>query len=98
LTRAAYFGTLPGSFTKEKNMTLTEIVEKISTEKNLPKHQVHEVLSRFFNIVEESTVTNDENVKLYGFGVFSKKLIKPRKTPQGGMSAPRTTIRFKASR
>lgn len=79
-------------------MSLTELVEQIAQTQNLTKEQVRGVLEQFFSTVKAVTLGGDENVKLLGFGVFSKKVIKPRKTPQGGMSEGRTTIRFKASR
>jgi nucleoid DNA-binding protein len=78
-------------------MTFTEIVAKLAEEHELTQIKVQELLKSYQDLVVD-TVNDGETVKASGFGTFYPVTLKPRKTPKGGMSQPRTTIRFRLSR
>lgn len=78
-------------------MTFTELVAKLAEKHELPQTAVHELLKDYQDTVL-NTVESGETVKASGFGTFYTVKLKPRKTPQGGLSAERTTVRFRQSR
>jgi nucleoid DNA-binding protein len=82
---------------KEEQMTFTELVTKLATDHELTQVKVREILKSYEDTIIE-TVSDGETVKSSGFGTFYSVKLKPRKTPKGGLSSSRTTIRFRQSR
>lgn len=78
-------------------MTFTELVTKLSEDHGLTQVKVREILKSYEDTIV-ATVSDGETVKSSGFGTFYSVKLKPRKTPKGGMSASRNTIRFRQSR
>jgi nucleoid DNA-binding protein len=75
-------------------MTLVGLVERVSERTGFTKAQVKNVLKDALFVIQAYVQAGDE-VKLQGFGKFSRKRVKPRKMPNGEMSPPKTRMKFK---
>ena len=66
-------------------MNKAQLIEKIATEMNMPKSQCENIVDCFINNVKKSVKKGDD-VKLVGFGTFTKAKRKARvgRNPQTG--------------
>jgi nucleoid DNA-binding protein len=72
-------------------MSFVELIESISSETGLTKKAVRDVLHSFLNTAA-SQVLSGNDIRLPGFGRFTKKVIKP-KVMFGKQT--RTTVKFR---
>lgn len=74
-------------------MNKQQLIEKIATEANLPKAQTENILNHCFETIKK-TVKKGDDVKIVGFGTFTKAKRKARtgRNPQTGK-----TIKIPAS-
>jgi DNA-binding protein HU-beta len=66
-------------------MNKAELIDRIAKEANIPKTQVEKILDTTIDVVRKSVKKGDE-VKLVGFGTFTKTKRKARvgRNPQTG--------------
>lgn len=75
-------------------MNITDLVERIAAEHDLPKRNIRAVLDAAFTIIG-ATVANGEEVSLPGFGKFKTS---DRPAREGRNPATGTAIQIQASR
>jgi len=85
-----------------KNVSKSELIEKVATQTDLSKKEVATVLESFLDTVTEE-MRKGNKVTLTGFGIFqtSKRAARQGRNPQTGESIkiPATTLpKFKAGK
>ena len=83
-------------------MNKAELIEKVSKDTNLTKTQVETVLNCITDWIKKA-IKKDEDVKLVGFGTFTKSKRKARtgRNPQTGKAIKipaKKVVKFKAGK
>ncbi len=83
-------------------MNKSELIEKVAKQTSLPKTQSEAVLDAALTIIQD-TVARGKDVKLVGFGIFSraKRKSRPGRNPKTGevLQIPAVHVpRFKAGK
>jgi len=80
-------------------MTGLELIDSVAEATGKTKADVATIINKALLTIATVSLKGEDKVAIRGFGIFSQKVIKPRKSNiDGTMSSGRTTFKFKPSK